>query len=128
MTVELSMLLYTTLLFFVLVVVRAGYCAGMMGLPWAFGNREEPARSGAFVDRITRAVENHKEGLLLFIPLVVIVAATDGTTSETALGAQIYFWARLAHAVTYAAGIAYVRSGAYVVGVVGLAMMLIGLM
>ncbi len=37
------------------------------------------------------------------------------------LGAQIFFWARLAYAVAYIAGIPWVRTGVWFVSVIGLA-------
>lgn len=127
MTTELSMLLYTTLLFFLLLAVTAAFGTTKMGIPWAFGNRQEPADAGATGARLKRAVENHKEGLVLFLPVVLIISVADLSSSQTVLGAQIYFYCRLAHAVTYALGIAYVRSIAWIAGIVGLAMMVIGL-
>ncbi|MEO7935944.1 MAG: MAPEG family protein, partial [Dokdonella sp.] len=44
-----------------------------------------------------------------------------------ALGAQLYFWARLAYLPTYAAGIPYLRTVIWGVAIVGLAMVLGGL-
>ena len=38
----------------------------------------------------------------------------------TVLGAQLFFWGRVAHAVLYIAGIAWVRTAAWAVSVVGL--------
>ena len=40
---------------------------------------------------------------------------TQRTSAETALGAQVYFWARLAYLPIYAAGIPYLRSLVWVV-------------
>ena len=40
----------------------------------------------------------------------------------TALGAQLFFWCRLAHAVVYIAGIPYLRTLAWLVSVVGMVM------
>jgi uncharacterized MAPEG superfamily protein len=39
-------------------------------------------------------------------------------------GANIFFWARVAYFPTYLAGIAYVRSALWAVGLIGLAMVL----
>ncbi|MEM8811841.1 MAG: MAPEG family protein [Pseudomonadota bacterium] len=128
MGTELTMLLYSTLIFFVLVVVHATVVSLKMGIPWAFGNRDESAEVGAFARRLKRNVENHKEGLVFFAPVALLIAIAGLSTPMTVLGSQIYFFARLVHAVTYAAGIAYVRSFAWVAGIVGFIMMLIGLL
>ena len=45
----------------------------------------------------------------------------------TALGAQLYFWARLFHLPAYAAGIPYLRTLLWVASVVGLASLLAAL-
>ncbi len=45
----------------------------------------------------------------------------------TALGAQLYFWARVAYVPLYAAGIAYVRSLVWAASVAGLLLVLGGL-
>ena len=45
----------------------------------------------------------------------------------TALGAQLYFWARVAYVPLYAAGIPYLRSLVWAVSVAGILMVLRGL-
>jgi len=42
----------------------------------------------------------------------------------TALGAKIFLWGRLAHAVVYIGGIPYVRTVAWAASVVGMGMIL----
>jgi len=127
MSPELSMLLYTTLLFFALLAWNAAVGTAKMGIPWAFGNRDKTADTGESGARFRRAVENHKEGLILFAPLVLIVSVAGLSSPQTVLGAQIYFGCRVVHAVTYLAGIPYIRSVAWIGGIVGLAMMVIAL-
>lgn len=127
MSTELSMLLYTTLLFFALLAWNAAVGTVKMGIPWAFGNRDKAVDTGEAGARFRRAVENHKEGLILFAPLVLIVSVAGLSSPQTVLGAQIYFGCRVLHAVTYLAGIPYIRSVAWIAGIVGLAMMVIAL-
>ena len=127
MGTELSMLLYTTLLTFVLIVVHATVVSLKMGIPWAFSNRSESAHAGETADRLKRAVENHKEGLIFFAPVALIISIAGLSSPLTVLGAQVYFFSRVAHALTYAAGIAYIRSVAWVAGVVGFLMMVFGI-
>ncbi len=127
MSVELSMLLYTTLIFFALLAGNATYGTVKMGLPWAFGNRDQTVETGAMGARLRRTVENHKEGLLLFIPLVLVVAVAGLSTPQTVLGAQIYVVCRVIHAGSYVLGIAYIRSIAWIAGIVGLAIMVFGM-
>jgi uncharacterized MAPEG superfamily protein len=42
------------------------------------------------------------------------------TNDMTLLGAQIFFWARLAYAVIFVAGIIWVRTAAWLVSMAGL--------
>ena len=60
------------------------------------------------------------ENLALFIPLVVVAVVAGKTNSTTLLGAQIFFWARLAYAVVYIAGIPWLRTGVWFVPVIGM--------
>jgi len=49
------------------------------------------------------------------------VAVVVGKTNDTTLlGAQIFFWARLAYAVIFVAGIIWVRTAAWAVSMAGL--------
>jgi uncharacterized MAPEG superfamily protein len=60
--------------------------------------------------------------LFAAIALVAHAAAVDHT--KVALGAQVFFWARVAYLPVYYAGIAYVRTAVWVVSIIGLAMMI----
>jgi uncharacterized MAPEG superfamily protein len=57
---------------------------------------------------------------VLFAILVLIAKAVGVGNSMTLLGAQLFFWGRVAHAVLYIAGIPWARTGAWAVSVVGL--------
>jgi uncharacterized MAPEG superfamily protein len=52
--------------------------------------------------------------------------ALDKTRSTTALGSEIFFWARLIYVPIYAAGIAFVRTAAWTASVIGIVMVLLG--
>lgn len=127
MTIELSMLLYTTLLLFALVIGKAARNGLTMGASWAVSNREETARISPLSGRLKRTADNHKEGLLFFAPLALIVAVAGLSSPQTALGSQIFFYSRLVHAAAYIAGIGVVRSIAWGAGIAGLLMMVLAL-
>jgi uncharacterized MAPEG superfamily protein len=46
--------------------------------------------------------------------------AANKTTPDTALGAELYFWARVAYLPIYIIGIPYVRTLVYAVSIWGL--------
>jgi uncharacterized MAPEG superfamily protein len=127
MTIELTMLAYCVALFLVLLLVQGTIGVLSFGLPYAAGARDDPPAPSALHARATRVVQNHVEGLVLFAPIVLIAAVIGAESPNTALGAQIYFYARVAHAITYFAGIAYVRTLAWVVGLVGAGMVFLAL-
>ncbi|HYC64584.1 MAG TPA: MAPEG family protein, partial [Reyranellaceae bacterium] len=64
---------------------------------------------------------------VMFAALVLIVEVASRDNAMTALGAAIFFWARLAYAVIYVAGIAWLRTAAWFVSVVGMALIAIQL-
>jgi uncharacterized MAPEG superfamily protein len=60
----------------------------------------------------TNAVEN----LVIFAPLVLILDSLNISTNTTAMACAVYFWARLAHATVYAAGVRVLRTVVWTVG------------
>jgi uncharacterized MAPEG superfamily protein len=52
---------------------------------------------------------------------VVFTAKLAGVSNAmTLLGAQLFFWGRIAHAILYIAGVPWVRTAAWAVSIVGL--------
>ena len=48
------------------------------------------------------------------------MAAVCGAANETtALGATVFFWARLSHAILYIAGVPWLRTAAFFTGLAG---------
>jgi len=122
MTVELTMLAYSVALLFLLILIQA--LAGVLaqGLPEMAGSRDNLAEPKPFQARTKRIVDNHREGLALFAPLVLIAAVAHVSNQATVLGAQLFFYARVVHAVLYLTGVAWVRPLAWGAGIVGTVM------
>ncbi|MBU6443607.1 MAG: MAPEG family protein [Alphaproteobacteria bacterium] len=101
---------------------------GGRGLPWAVGPRDEgwPAL-GKFGGRLERAWKNFIETFPLFAVAVLMVDALHATTATSALGTQIYIWARLIYLPVYVAGIAYLRTLVWMASLVGIVMVLAGI-
>ncbi len=128
MTVDLTMLAYSAAL---CVVLAFPYTIGMtmrVGLPAMAGNRDDVPAPEGWMGRAKRAHLNLVENLAPFAALVLIAHVAGKADASTALGAQLFFWARLAHAVVYVAGIAWVRTAAYAVSVAGMAIILVALL
>ena len=128
MTLELWMLLGSALLLFVLVTLQAMQSALILGFTYPSSNREEPRPVQGAIGRIDRAVDNLRENILLFTPVVLVLAIIGVSTDLSKLGAILFLAARIVHAVTYILGIIYVRSLAWMVGIFGMGMMLSALL
>jgi len=120
MTPELMYLLWSVALTAVLVVVATLGAMQQVGLPKLAGNRENMPELEGWAGRAERAHRNMLESLVLFAILVLVARALNVSNNLTLLGAQLFFWGRVAHAVLYIAGISWVRTAAWVVSVVGL--------
>ena len=86
------------------------------------GNRDNLKEATPMGGRAERAAKNSIEAAVFFVPLALIANAA-GLDTEVMLGAQIAFWARIAYVPIYIAGIKYLSSLVWIVGVVGYALM-----
>ena len=86
------------------------------------GNRDNLKEATPMGGRAERAAKNSIEAAVFFVPLALIANAA-GLDTEVMLGAQIAFWARIAYVPIYIAGIKYLRSFVWLVGVGGYALM-----
>ena len=59
------------------------------------------------------------ENLVPFGALVLIAQVAGVSNAVTVLGAQLFFWARLAQAIVHIAGIPWARTTAFFVGWIG---------
>ena len=57
---------------------------------------------------------------LLLLGLVLVAQIANIHNAMTLMGAQLFFWGRVAHAFIYIAGVAWARTVAWAVSVVGL--------
>ena len=72
-----------------------------------------------------RAFGNFKETFVFFAVAVLAVTLLGKANANSALGAQIYFWARLVYVPVYAAGIPVVRTLIWGASIAGLVMVLL---
>jgi uncharacterized MAPEG superfamily protein len=117
MGIELQMLAWTVVLGLVHVLVGAALMTQQRGLGWNAGARDgvAPPLTGVAA-RVERALRNYLETFPFFAAALLAVVATQRTGPDTALGAQLYFWARVAYVPIYAAGIPYLRTAVWAVG------------
>ena len=125
---ELVWLLWAVALTFGQMLVAVLGATAQVGLPALAGNREGLAPCTGWAGRAARAHHNMLENLVLFAALVLIAVVTNKTNPTTLLGAQLFFWGRLAHALIYVAGIPWLRTLAWLVSVVGLVLIFLQLL
>ena len=122
---EIKLLVWSAALAFVQVIIAVLGALLQVGLPTLAGNRENMPAITGWAGRADRAHRNMVYNLLLFAILVLVAQVTNKLDATTALGAELFFWARLAYAVIYLVGIPWLRTAAWAVSVVGLAMIFI---
>jgi len=120
MTPELMMLLYSAILMLVIILVQASLAIGQNGLMAQAGSRDNLPEPSVLRGRLLRLTANLQENLVMFA-IVVLVAHAAGVSNETTiLGASLFFYARLAHAVVYAFGWPMIRPLFYAIGLYGM--------
>ncbi|PRX33755.1 Uncharacterized conserved protein, MAPEG superfamily [Meinhardsimonia xiamenensis] len=92
--------------------------AGMRdaGLGWMVSARDEPREFGRFHGRAKRAADNSLAALAYFAPAVLALQGMDRTGGETLLAAQVFLAARVLYLPLYLAGVPWLRSIAWLVG------------
>jgi len=120
MSLELKLLVWSIALAFAQCLVAVTGAMLHVGLPTLAGNREGlPAITG-WAGRAERAHRNMLQSLVLFTALVLVAQATSKLDATTALGAQLFFWARLVYAPVYIIGLPWVRTLVWAVSILGL--------
>jgi len=127
MTPELQYLVYGVILLVVHTLVQATFSDLSKGIGWALGPQDETREQSVAAARIQRALRNYLETFPAFIALALVLAVTETGNGTSALGAAVYFWARIAYIPAYASGVPLVRSVAWFASLAGLAMMLLPL-
>src|SRR6202035_1820706 len=83
------------------------------------GAMAHPSRNdkphGEWATRLMFAHDNAVENLVVFAPLVLILAQIDYSTKWTVYACAVYFWARLEHLIVYTLGLPVFRSVAFTV-------------
>ncbi len=130
MLTTVQALVYSGILTFIMLLVASGICAKAWtppGAQVAFGNREGLPTALGLGGRADRAAKNQMEAMVMFLS-VVLAALVAGKASQVALGATVFFWARVVYWPVYLAGIIYLRTLVWFVGIIGLVMIIKELM
>lgn len=125
LVIYMAILTWLTLLLASLIRVKGWTPSGTM---IALSNRDKLPEATPFAGRAERAARNTFENFVLFAAIALVAHASGATSPRIAMGAQIFFWARVLYVPVYCAGITYLRTTIWVVSIVGLGMMISGIL
>src|SRR4051812_1703322 len=94
----------------------------------SFGSRDHVRPHTLTGKRAVRALANLQEGLPVFLALALMNMIVAPAASLALTGAWVFLVARVLYLPIYLAGVPYVRTLAWVVGLVGLGMMVVPLL
>ncbi|WP_374368763.1 MAPEG family protein [Dongia sp.] len=128
LSTDLMLLVWSVALCVVQMLIAV--CANLpqVGLPTLAGNRDNMPAAAGLAGRALRAHYNMLENLGLFAALILVAHVSGRANEMTALGAQLFFWARLAYALVYLIGIPWVRTGTWVVSMAGIVLIFLQLL
>ena len=130
MTTDLTMLVWCVLLALISPYVYVTHLISRAGgLGWGLGNRDQPLVGEAvWALRARRAHANLVENLVPFAALVLTAHAAGKANATTALGAELFFWARLLYLPAYIIGLVPWRTLIFAVATIGEFMILLQLL
>lgn len=118
MSNELISLTWVTALTAVLWIPYILNTIAVRGLVNAVGYPENPAPLAGWAQKLKAAHANAIENLVVFAALVLVANAAGVSNDMTVMAAQVYFWARVVHALSYTFAIPWVRTLAFAAGFV----------
>ena len=125
MAVELKILAWGALLLFVYVFAAIRAKTQQYGRKWNMSARdEELPPPNPLTGRLMRAQANFEETFPIAIVALLGVVVAGRTSQWTAIGGWLWLGARLVYLPLYALGVPVVRTLAYTVSIIGLAMVL----
>ena len=123
--IELQYLCWAVVLGLVQLTIATIMATRELGTAWNMSPRDVTPPVGKVTGRMLRAFANFKETFVFFAVAVLVVAVTGKHNGTSALGAALYFWARLVYVPVYAAGIPVLRSLIWLVSLAGIVMVLV---
>jgi uncharacterized MAPEG superfamily protein len=125
MTPDLTYLVWSAALAVVQAFIAVLGAMQVAGLPTLAGNRDAMPAIEGWAGRAQRAHRNLLENLVLFAVLVLVAHLARKANATTALGSAIFFWARVAYAGIYIAGVPWLRTAMWAISMIGLIMIFV---
>jgi uncharacterized MAPEG superfamily protein len=110
------------------ILLQASFATKELGRSWNAGPRDEGQQpTSVRAGRAARASKNYQETYPAFIGLLLGLAFMGDGTGLGITGAWFWLIARIVYIPLYLGGVAYIRSLAWIVSLLGLGLMMIGL-
>ena len=123
---DIQMLCWSVVLGLAQLIIATALATKDQGLPYNISPRDlPPPQVSKLTARFQRAFGNFRETFVYFAVAVLVVTALAKNSPGSALGAQVYFWARVLYVPVYAAGIPVARTVVWTVSIIGLVMVLL---
>ncbi|MDO8595359.1 MAG: MAPEG family protein [Sulfuricaulis sp.] len=116
MKLELLWLAFVTIFTAILWIPYILDRIAVRGLMDAVGYPENPKPQSPWARRLQAAHANAVENLVIFAALVLTAVAAGVSNNATLLACEVYFWARVAHALAYTFAVPWARTLAFAVG------------
>src|SRR5262245_5025118 len=126
MSFELAMLVAGCILCLVQIVIASHAASFQRGYRWTASSRdaEVPPLTGV-AGRLERALQNLLETFPVFVAAVLLVHMLERQSGLSEWGAGLYFFARLAYLLLYAAGVSLLRSLVWNIAFLGIVLLLL---
>jgi uncharacterized MAPEG superfamily protein len=129
MTTDLWMLVWSAVLCLVIPYPAVVVLLQMPGGPaWGFGNRDSSFAVPGWIERTRRAHTNMVENLAPFACLVLVAHVAGKANATTAFAAELFLAARIVYTGVYMAGIPYLRTLIFSLGVIAEFLILLQIM
>jgi len=122
------MLLYSALLLLAIILVQAALGISQNGLMAQAGSRDNLPEPTVLRQRLQRLSANMQENLVIFTVVVLVASAAGVSNDATALGASVFFYARVGHAIVYGFGWPVIRPLFYFAGLYGIGVIAVQVM
>ena len=127
MSIEMWSIFALATMLLLLTVTQGALTPITQGLRWGLGGRDQPMEKSALQLRFARTVQNHIEGMLIFVPLMALAIYRGIENEQTALAAWMAIGGRAAFIPLYIGGVFALRSLSYGVFVVGVLILILQL-
>jgi uncharacterized MAPEG superfamily protein len=110
MSAELSTLVWVLALHLIIWLPYVLNLIMVRGLVDAVGYPDNPKPMAGWAQRMKAAHYNAVENLVVFVALVLVANAAGISNDTTVLACTVYFWARVAHLLSYTFAVPWVRT------------------